>query len=369
MNINYANLDRQTNRYRNEIDSAIKQVIDGGAFILGPAIESLEQQLSSFVGSQYAISCGSGTDALLLAMMALDIQPGDEVITTPFTFIATGETIALLKAKPVFVDIDAHSFNISADKIEAAITPKTKAIMPVSLYGQVANMNEINAIAKKHGLFVIEDAAQSFGAEYHSKKSCNLSTIGCTSFFPAKPLGCFGDGGAAFTNDQALADKMKSLRVHGQTKRYYHEYIGMGGRMDALQAAILSVKLSHYQQDLQNRQKAAAAYDELLQGCPNISLPQLEANRSSAWAQYSIVLNEINRDNVQNKLKQQGIPTAVHYPMPLHLQPCFNYLNYKQGDFPIAEGISEKVMSLPLNPDMTITEIQYITQSLREIVS
>ena len=369
MKIDFANLGRQTARYRNEIDDSIKQVIDSGMFILGPVIEQLESDLAKFSGANHAITCGSGTDALSLAMMALDIKPGDEVITSPFTFIATAETIALLQAKPVFVDIDEKSFNIAPEKIEAAITDKTKAIMPVSLYGQVANMDEINAIAAKHQLAVIEDAAQSFGATYKEHKSCNLSTIGCTSFFPAKPLGCFGDGGAAFTNNQQLADKIASLRVHGQTKRYHHQYIGMGGRMDAMQAAILAVKLKNYQADLEKRQQAAASYSEILSSSANLLLPQVSADKTSAWAQYSIRLQGQDREQVQQALQAKGIPTAVHYPTPLHLQPCFAYLGHQKGDFPVAEKISQQILSLPLNPDMTIEEISYVCQHLLDITA
>lgn len=367
MKIDYANLNRQTARYRAEIDLAIKQVIDSGAFILGPVVEKLELELSNYIGCKSSISCGSGTDALSLALMALDIQPGDEVITSPFTFIASAETIAYLKAKPVFVDIDEHSFNISAAQIESAITERTKAIMPICLYGQVADMDEINAIADKYQLPVIEDAAQSFGATYKDRKSGNLSQVGCTSFFPAKPLGCFGDGGAVFTNDDALAEKIKSLRVHGQTKRYFHEHIGMGGRMDAVQAAILSVKLKYYQQDLQKRQHVAKTYQELLQNCKHIQLPQVESDRTSAWAQFSIRLLKHKRSEVQAALQAKGIPTAVHYPMPLHKQPCFKYLNHSETDFPIASMISTQIMSIPLNPDMTIEEIEYVASCLLEV--
>lgn len=356
MNIDFANLNRQYLRYKDEIDKAIQNVIDSSAFIMGPDVYALEQELQAYTGSKHAITCSSGTDALLLAMMALDLQPGDEVITTPFTFIATAETIAFLGAVPVFVDIDKETYNIDASKIEEKITSKTKLIIPVSIYGQPADMDEINAIAKTYGLKVIEDAAQSFGAEYKGKKSCNLSDIGCTSFFPAKPLGCFGDGGAVFTNDDMLADKIRSLRIHGQTKRYHHKYIGMGGRMDTIQAAILRVKLRHYENDLQKRQEVASLYSERITG------QMVKPDRASAWAQFSIRVK--NRDEIQAILKDKGIPTAVHYPKPLHLQECFKYLDYNQGDFPISEKISNEIMSLPMNADLEKEEVQYIVDAL-----
>ncbi len=356
MKIDFANLNRQYLRYKDEIDEAIKGVIESSAFIMGEDVRLLEVELQTYIGAKHAITCSSGTDALLLAMMALDIQPGDEVITTPFTFIATAETIAFLGAVPVFVDIEEDTYNIDASKIEEKITSKTKLIIPVSLYGQPADMDEINAVAKKYGLQVVEDAAQSFGAEYKDKKSCNLSDIGCTSFFPAKPLGCFGDGGAVFTNDDEIAEKIRSLRVHGQTVRYHHKYIGMGGRMDTIQAAVLRVKLRHYEEDLQKREKVAKTYAQ------SIHVPALKVDRRSAWAQFSLRVN--NRDEIQARLKAKGIPTAVHYPKPLHLQECFEYLGYKPGDFPIAEKVSDEIMSLPMNPDLNQDELTYILEHI-----
>jgi len=367
MTIDFANLKRQYNRYKEEIDEAIARVVESSHFIMGPEVNSFEDELSHFTGAKHAITCSSGTDALLLAMMALNIGPGDEVITTPFTFIATAETIAFLGAKPVFVDIDEKTYNIDPSKIEEAITEKTKAIIPVSLYGQPSDMDEINSIAKKYNLFVIEDAAQSFGATYKGKRSCNLSHIGCTSFFPAKPLGCFGDGGAVFTNDDELAQKLKSLRIHGQTKRYHHKYIGMGGRLDALQAAVLRVKLKHYPEDLKKRQEVAKKYtDQLNTQYSTFSTPEIKEDRTSAWAQYSIRVK--NRDELQAKLKELGIPTAVHYPKPLHLQECFAYLGHKEGDFPISEKISKEIMSLPMNPDLSDSEIEHVVKVLCENV-
>ncbi|WP_297442321.1 DegT/DnrJ/EryC1/StrS family aminotransferase [Sulfurimonas sp.] len=361
MKIDFANLQYQYKLYKEEIDKAMQDVLDRANYIMGDAVKELEENLQSFTGAKHAITCGSGTDALILAMMALDIKPGDEIITTPFTFIATAETIAFLGAVPVFVDIDEKTYNIDPNQIEAKITAKTKAIIPVSLYGQPADMDAIGAIANKHSLKVIIDGAQSFGSTYKGKTDSNLGDISTTSFFPAKPLGCFGDGGAVFTDDDALAQKMKMLRVHGQNKRYHHKYIGMGGRMDTLQCAVVNVKLKHYKNDLALRQEVAAKYTTALQN-KELVLPFVDLNATSAWAQYSVRVQ--NRDALQAKLKEQGIPTAVHYPMPLHLQECFSYLGYKEGDFPIAERVSKEIMSLPMNPYVSDDEIEYICERL-----
>ncbi|HIQ27491.1 MAG TPA: DegT/DnrJ/EryC1/StrS family aminotransferase [Sulfurovum sp.] len=361
MQIDFAKLQYQYQLYKTEIDEAIHAVLDKSNYIMGEEVTQLEQSLETFTGSKHAITCSSGTDALLLAMMALDIQPGDEIITTPFTFIATAETIAFLGAVPVFVDIDEKTYNIDPSKIEEKITAKTKAIMPVSLYGQPADIYAIQKIADKHQLKVIIDGAQSFGSTFSGRTDSNLGDISTTSFFPAKPLGCFGDGGAVFTNDDAIAAKMKSLRVHGQSKRYHHKYIGMGGRMDTLQCAIVSVKLKYYAKDLALRQEVASKYTKALKG-KSIILPFVDTNATSAWAQYSIRVQ--NRDELQVKLKEQGIPTAVHYPMPLHLQECFAYLDKGKGNFPICEQVSNEIMSLPMNPYLNDEEIAYISNKL-----
>ena len=361
MQIDFAKLQYQYQLYKTEIDEAIHSVLDKSNYIMGEEVGELEENLQSFTGAKHAITCSSGTDALLLAMMALDIQPDDEVITTPFTFIATAETIAFLKSKPVFVDIDEKTYNIDPSKIEAAITEKTKAIMPVSLYGQPSDMDAIQAIADKHNLKVIIDGAQSFGSTYKGKTDSNLGDISTTSFFPAKPLGCFGDGGAVFTNDDALAEKIKSLRVHGQSKRYHHQYIGMGGRMDTLQCAVVNVKLKHYEKDLSLRQEVAEKYTFYLKE-KSLVCPFVSDNTTSAWAQYSVRVKD--RDVLQSKLKTKGIPTAVHYPMPLHLQECFEYLGYKKGDFLISEQVSNEIMSLPMNPYLDDKEIDYICNAL-----
>lgn len=361
MKIDFANLQHQYRLYKTELDHAIHAVLDKSNYIMGSEVTDLEGNLQTFTGAKHAISCSSGTDALLLAMMALDIRPDDEIITTPFTFIATAETIAFLGAKPVFVDIDETTYNLDPSKIEAKITEKTKAIMPVSLYGQPADMEAIQEIAEKHGLKVIVDGAQSFGSTFNGKTDSNLGDISTTSFFPAKPLGCFGDGGAVFTNDDILAQKMKSLRVHGQSKRYHHQYIGMGGRMDTIQCAIVDVKLKYYEKNLALRQEVALKYSEKLKvKNEELILPFVDTRATSAFAQYSIRVK--NREEVQAKLKEQGIPTAVHYPMPLHLQEAFAYLRYKKGDFPMAEMVSKEIMSLPMNPYVTDKEIEYIAK-------
>ena len=357
MKIDFANLQYQYQLYKKEIDANIQNVLDKSNYIMGDEIQRLEQELQTFTNTKHAISCSNGTDALLLAMMAMDIQPGDEVITTPFTFIATAETIALMKATPVFVDIEEESYNIDADKIEAAITNKTKAIMPVSLYGQPADMDSIQEIANKHNLKVIVDGAQSFGSTYNGKTDSSLGDISTTSFFPAKPLGCYGDGGALFTNNDEYAEKIRMMRTHGQNKRYHHKLIGMGGRLDTIQAAILLAKLPHYQNEITKRQIIAKAYTNNLSD--RFVTPTVKQGRTSVWAQYTVRVQ--NRDKTQEVLKQAGIPTAVHYPMPLHLQACFEYLHYRKGDFPISERICNEVMSLPMNPFITEKEIEYIT--------
>ncbi len=361
MKIDFANLQYQYQLYKSEIDKAIHNVLDKSNYIMGEEVSQLEKNLEEFTDAKYAITCSSGTDALLLSMMALDIKAGDEVITTPFTFIATAETIALMGAVPVFVDIDEKTYTIDSSKIEEKISSKTKAIIPVSLYGQVADMENIQNIADKYNLKVIVDGAQSFGATYNEKMDSTLGDISTTSFFPAKPLGCFGDGGAVFTNDEELALKMKQLRVHGQNKRYHHKYIGMGGRMDTLQCAIVNVKLQYYKEDLVLRQKVADKYTQSLQN-KDLTLPFIAKNVTSVFAQYSIRVK--NRDEVQARLKEQGIPTAVHYPIPLHLQKCFQYLGYKKGDFPISELVSQEILSLPMNPYLRDDEIEYIANNL-----
>jgi UDP-2-acetamido-2-deoxy-ribo-hexuluronate aminotransferase len=364
MKIDFANLQLQYQTYRDKIDANIQAILNKSNYILGEEVDIFEKELQNFTGVKYAIACSSGTDALLLAMMAMDIQPDDEIITTPFTWISTAEMMALIKAKPVFVDIEPDTYNMDANLIEGAITKKTKAIMPVSLYGQPADMNGIQAISKKYNLKVIIDGAQSFGSTYNNKTDSNLGDISTTSFFPSKPLGCYGDGGAVFTNNEEYANKIKLLRVHGQNKRYHHKYIGIGGRLDTMQAAILLAKLPNLKKELKDRQKVADHYTNGLSQI--LQTPVIKPNRSSAWAQYTLRVK--NRDDLQLKLKKNGIPTSVFYPIPLHLQECFQYLHYQQGDFPISEKASKEVISLPMNAFLNKKQINYITLNINKII-
>lgn len=362
MNIDFANLQLQYQKYKTDIDEKIQSILKKSNYILGEEVRELEEKLEKFTGAKYAITCSSGTDALLLAMMAADIEPNDEIITTPFTWASTAETIALLKAKPVFVDIEPETFNIDAKLIESVITKKTKAIMPVCLFGQPADLDLIQAIANKYNLKVIIDGAQSFGATYKNKTDSNHGDISITSFFPSKPLGCYGDGGAVFTNNEEYAKKIKMLRVHGQNKRNYHKYIGIGGRMDTIQAAVLLAKLPYFAKELLERQRVAERYTNSLSG--TLLTPIIKDDRSSVWAQYTLRLK--NRDDLQSKLKSHGIPTLIFYPVPLHLQECFKYLQYKRGDFLISEKASQEAISLPINPFLTNDQIDFIILKIKE---
>lgn len=360
MEIQFIDLSTQYQALKTSIDSRIHKVLDHGQYIMGPEVAELESKLVEYTGAQHCITVASGTEALLIALMALGIMPGDEVITTPFTFVATAEVIVLLGATPVFVDIEVDTCNIDASKIEAAITTKTRAIIPVSLYGQPADMDEINAIAARHGLTVIEDAAQSFGSEYKGRKSCNLSAIGCTSFFPSKPLGCYGDGGAIFTSDDALAKTMREIRVHGQERRYVHTRVGVGGRMDTLQCAVVLAKLERFEWEVGQRLKIGSLYNELFTGkVPAVTQRQ---NRTSVFAQYTVIVE--NRNQVQEKLKVAGVPTAVHYPVPLHLQPAYKDHCRVHRGVPLAEKMAERVMSLPMSADLAETDLRHIVQAL-----
>lgn len=359
----FIDLATQQERIKDKIDQNIKNVLSHGKYIMGPEVYELEEKLADYVGTKYCIGVSSGTDALLIAMMALGVAHGDEIITTPFTFIATGETIALLGAVPVFVDIDPKTYNIDPTIIEAAITPKTKAIIPVSLYGQCADMDSINTIASKHNLPVIEDAAQSFGATYKGKKSCSLSTISCTSFFPSKPLGGYGDGGACFTDNDGLAKAMREIRVHGQDRRYHHPVVGINGRLDTIQAAILLSKFEIFPEEVSLRQKAGEHYTELLNEVGIITTPHIKKHNTSVYAQYTIQVDK--RDSIQEKLKEKGIPTAVHYPIPLNKQPAFNI----EGYYPESEKASEIVMSLPMHPYLSKDEIHKVVDTLCEVIS
>ena len=352
MTIHFIDLKTQYQALKASVDARIHKVLDHGQFIMGPEVRELEERLESYTGARHCITVASGTEALLISLMALGIKPGDEVITTPFTFVATAEVIVLLGAVPVFVDIEPDTCNINASLIEAAITPKTKAIMPVSLYGQPADMDEINTIAAHHGnIPVIEDAAQSFGADYKGRKSGNLTTIGCTSFFPSKPLGCYGDGGAIFTNDDALATAMREIRVHGQERRYVHTRIGVGGRMDTIQCAIVLAKLDRFEWEVEQRLKIGARYNELL--AEKVPVITQRPDRTSVFAQYTVFVE--NRERVQEALKQAGVPTAVHYPIPLNEQPAYRYLCCPDCT-PISQQRARQVMSLPMSADLSDDE-------------
>lgn len=349
MTIPFIDLKTQYQALKPQIDAAIQRVLDHGQYIMGPEVKELEDRLATYTGAKHCITCASGTEALLMSLMALGIGPGDEVITPPFTFVATAEVIVLLGATPVFVDVEPDTGNINADLIEAAITPRTKAIMPVSLYGQTADMDAINAIAAKHGnLPVIEDAAQSFGATYKGRKSCSLSTIGCTSFFPSKPLGCYGDGGAIFTNDDALAQAMREIRVHGQSQRYVHTRVGLGGRMDTIQCAVVLAKLARFKWEVQQRHEIGQRYNQLLDQA-GISRIQQRPERTSVYAQYTVMVE--SREELQKRLTEAGIPTAVHYPVPLNQQPAYKHLCCPDCT-PVAQLLAKRVMSLPMDADL-----------------
>ena len=344
MAMEFIDLKSQYRGIKASVDRRIQAVLDHGQYIMGPEIGLLEEALAARTGAKHCIACSSGTDALLLAMMALGVGPGDEVATSPFSFFATAEIIALLGAKPVFVDIDPVTYNLDPSLLRAVLTPRTKAILPVSLYGQCADMDAIAEIAGD--IPVIEDAAQSFGATYKGRQSCNLSLIGCTSFFPSKPLGCYGDGGAVFTSDDALAAKMRMVRNHGQDRRYHHPVIGVNGRMDTIQAAVLLAKLEVFDEELRRRAEVGARYSELLD--KTVKTPHFLEGNTSVYAQYTIEVE--NRDAFQEEMKRHGVPTAVHYPEALHLQPAFAYLGHRDGDFPVAEAAAKRVVSLPMHP-------------------
>ena len=363
LNIPFIDLKTQYRDIQESVHQKIQTVLDHGQYIMGPEVTELEENLANYVGVRHCIAASSGTDTLLIALMALNINSGDEIITTPFSFISTAEMILLVGAKPVFADIDSRTYNISADSIADAITSKTKAIMPVSLYGQCTDMDAINKIAQKHKLPVIEDAAQSFGATYKGKKSCALSLIGSTSFFPSKPLGCYGDGGALFTNDDDLARTMREIRVHGQTRRYHHAKIGINGRMDTLQAAILLAKLPRFEWEIQQRREIAQRYDEIFYSIKgDVVSPYIASCNQSVYAQYTIQVEE--REKFCAAMKAKNIPTAIHYPTPLHKQPAIVRDNDSQKELPVVEKVAQHVVSLPMGPDLSIMHQNYITDSI-----
>lgn len=359
----FIDLGRQYRRMKEEINEAIRRVLESSRFILGEEVEKFEKELADFCKVKRAVTCASGTDGLLLALMALGIGPGDEVIVPAFTFFATAEVVALIGAKPVFVDIDPLTYNINPYLIEDKITEKTKAIIAVSLFGQCADFDSLMSLATRYNIFLIEDAAQSFGALYKERPSCSIAHISVTSFFPAKPLGAYGDGGAVFTNDDRIAEILYALRNHGQVGRYEHHYIGLNSRLDAIQAAILRVKLKYFKEEIELRQIAADRYGVLLKEI-GVDPPYVAPYNISVYAQYTIRVR--NREAVIEKLKAFGIPTAVHYPLPVPYQKAFSYLSYKLGDFPESERASEEVLSLPFHPYITIEEQMRVVYALKE---
>lgn len=362
--IEFIDLKAQYASLRGSINARIQRVLDHGQYIMGPEVKELEEKLASYTGAAHVVTVASGTEALLISLMALGVRAGDEVITTPFTFAATAEVIALVGATPVFVDIEHDTCNIDVTLVEAAITPRTRAIMPVSLYGQTADMDELNAVAARHGLPVIEDAAQSFGATYRGKRSCGVSTIGCASFFPSKPLGCYGDGGAIFASDDALATAMREIRIHGQERRYYHTRVGVGGRMDTIQCAVVLAKLERLDWEIGERIRAGERYLRALADSNAVGAPVVRADRTCVWAQFTVQIE--NRDAVAASLKDRGIPTAIHYPVPLHWQPAYKGLCRASGSLTNAERVASRVLSLPLHPYITEDTQLHIVAALLE---
>lgn len=369
--IPFADLKSQYESYKAEIDKAVLDVMASSMYIMGPEVEKLEKNLASYVGARHALSVSSGTDALLLALMAYGIKEGDEVITTPFTFIATAEVIALVGAKPVFADIDEKTYNLDIEKVKPLINEKTKAIIPVSLYGLPADMDKFYELTKNTNIKLIEDACQSFGATDNGKYSCNYNSLGCTSFFPSKPLGCYGDGGAVFTNDDKEAEILSNLRNHGQVARYKHKYIGINGRLDAMQAAILNVKLAHFKEEIVRRIEIGNNYTKKIKAAykgdtADIITPFIPDGKVSVYAQYSVRVK--NREEVTKKLNEAGIPTAIHYPIPLHMQECYAGCGFKEGDLPVSEKVSKEIMSLPMSAFLKDDDQDFIVETLCKTV-
>jgi UDP-2-acetamido-2-deoxy-ribo-hexuluronate aminotransferase len=369
--VEFVDLKSQYRALKADVDARIQRVLDHGQYIMGPEVRELEEALESYIGARHCITCASGTEALLMSLMALGIGPGDEVITTPFTFAATAEMIVLLGARPVFVDIEPDTCLMDASKVEAAITERTRSIMPVSLYGQVCDMDAINAIAgRRGGIPVIEDAAQSFGASYSGRrgdlrKSCHLSTLGCTSFFPSKPLGCYGDGGAIFTDDDDLATALRQIRVHGQEKRYHHVRVGVGGRMDTLQCAVVLAKLSRFEWEIGRRQELGAEYSRRLEeSAIGIQTLSVRPDRDCVWAQFTVLVDD--RDSVQEALRLHGIPTAVHYPLSLNMQPAYQHLA-RAGETPNSHAAAHRVLSLPMSADLTHENVGLVVAALSRV--
>ncbi len=371
--IHMVDLLTQYEKIRGEVDEAIHETIQTTAFINGPAVKRLQLEMESYLNAEKVVTCANGTDALQVAMMALDLQPGDEIITSNFTFIATVEVIALLKLKPVLVDVDPDTFNLDPEKIRAAITPKTKAIVPVHLFGQAADMDQIMVIAREYHLYVIEDTAQAIGADYkldngQSQKVGTIGTIGTTSFFPSKNLGCFGDGGALMTNDSPLGERIRVIVNHGSQMKYYHEEIGVNSRLDTLQAAILRVKLKHLDEYNQARLEAANYYDQLLGGIETIQTPVRSEKSTHIFHQYTLRIKNGQRDTIRTKLGEKNIPSMVYYPVPLSLQKAFKSAGYTEGDFPITETLCNEVLSLPMHTELTREQQDYITRELIKLI-
>jgi len=361
----FIDLQAQYKKYQSEIDARLQTVLNHGHFILGPEIAELEKILAEYVGVKHCLTIASGTDSLEIALRALDIGPGHEVITVPFTWISTAEVIGLVGAKPVFVDIQPDTYNLDAALLEKAITPRTKAIIPVNLFGQMPDYQRLNAIATKHNIPVIEDAAQSFGAAQNGRRSCAMSLIGSTSFFPAKPLGCYGDGGALFTSDDLLADKMRAIRTHGGVKRHEHSLLGMNGRFDTLQAAVLLAKFPHFDAEVEARARIGARYSSLLSAL--CTVPSIAPGNSHVYAQYTVRVPR--RDAVGAKMKEAGIPTAVYYPKCLHEQPIFAGCGYKWGDFPVSEKASREVLSLPMHPFLSESDQDQVVAAFKQALA
>ncbi len=363
-------LQSQYLKIKDEINSAISEVLESTAFIKGPQVSVFEQELSKYLGVKYVVACANGTDALMIALMALDLKPGDEVITPSFTFIATVETIAFLGLKPVLADVDSETFNIDCSKLQKLVTSKTKAIVPVHLFGQCANMDEVLEFSKRHNLFVIEDTAQANGSDYFFKngtkqKAGTIGHIGCTSFFPSKNLGCFGDGGAMFTNDDALNEKLRCIANHGMKKRYYHDMLGVNSRLDSIQAAVLSVKLKYLDSYNLARQNAAKFYDKELKQIDKLKTPFCSNCSIHIYHQYTLQVINGKRNDLKEYLEKSDIPCMIYYPVPLHLQKAFGYLGYKKGDFPISELLAGQVLSLPMHTELDIEQLNYITGKLK----
>ncbi len=372
--IQMVDLTTQYEKIKSEVDRSIMDVLQSSTFIGGPVVKTFTEDLGKYTNSQHVIPCANGTDALQIAMMALDLQPGDEVITATFTYVATAEVIALLKLTPVLVDVDAHTFNIDIKAIEKAITPKTKAIVPVHIFGQCADMEPLLNLAKKHNLYVIEDVAQAIGAQYTFSdgtiaQAGTMGHIGTTSFFPSKNLGCYGDGGAILTQDNELANKMRMVANHGQSVKYYHDKIGVNSRLDAMQAAVLNVKLSHLDEYCSSRRNAAAFYDKELSGIPSLHIPVRAVNSTHVFHQYTLLTDGLNRDKMQELLLELGIPSMIYYPLPLHHQKAYQDPRYKTGDFPVSESLCRNVISLPMHTELSDEQLEYIVNCVRKVVT